>query len=179
MRFALPLLTLALSAAAPAPKTDPAALSATVKVLASPEFEGRAPGTPGEAKTIAYLIARFKALGLQPGGADGAWTQPVPLVHTRIDQGAGAISFATAAGARTRWAIGGDVNLITVRASDRIAIDHAPLVFVGYGVTAPEAKWDDFKTSICAGRSPSSWSTIPISGPSPGSTPTAGSAGGG
>ena len=62
-------------------------MSEVVKVLASDEFAGRAPGGPGEAKTIAYLITQFTALGLEPGGEDGSWTQPVPLNHTQI-QGA-------------------------------------------------------------------------------------------
>ncbi len=56
-------------------------MSATVRKLASDSFEGRAPGTPGEAKTVAYLIDRFRALGLQPGGEEGGWLQQVPLVH--------------------------------------------------------------------------------------------------
>jgi hypothetical protein len=59
-------------------------MSATVKVLASYAFEGRAPGTEGEDRTVQYLIERFKALGLQPGGDHGGWTQAVPLVHTQV-----------------------------------------------------------------------------------------------
>ena len=66
---------------------SPARLAADVKTLASDAFEGRAPGTPGEAKTIDWLVAQFKAMGLQPGGRDGSWTQPVPLVHTRLRHG--------------------------------------------------------------------------------------------
>ncbi len=58
-------------------------LSETVKVLASDEFEGRAPGSPGEEKTVPYLIQRFADLGLQPGGENGTWTQAVPLFRTR------------------------------------------------------------------------------------------------
>jgi Zn-dependent M28 family amino/carboxypeptidase len=121
---------------------DPAQLSATVKTLASNEFQGRAPGTPGETKTVEYLIGRFKALGLEPGGAGGSWTQPVPLVRTKI--GAGTIS-ATAAGATIAYTQGKDIYVNTVRPADRIAIAAAPMVFVGYGVTAPERQWDDFK----------------------------------
>ena len=86
------LLALAplLVAAAPAPVT-PGELSATVKEIASDPYQGRAPGTPGEAKTIAYLIARLTALGLQPAGPGGRWTQTVPMIHdvagtpTRLD----------------------------------------------------------------------------------------------
>jgi Zn-dependent M28 family amino/carboxypeptidase len=131
----LPLLALA---AAEPPKTDPAKLSETTKVLASAEFGGRSPGTAGEKKTIAWTIARFKALGLQPGGPDGSWTQAVPLIHTRL--GNGPVSFGA-----TPLKQGADVSLTTVRAAPEVAIANAPLVFVGYGVSAPEAKWDDFK----------------------------------
>lgn len=139
MRLALPLLSLALIGAAPAANTvDPARLAADTKVLASPEYEGRAPGTPGETKTVAFLVERFKQLGLKPG-PNGSFTQEVPLIHARLDTG-NTISIGG-----TKYTPGVDVNLTTVRPADRIAIANAPLVFVGYGVNAPEAKWDDFK----------------------------------
>ena len=122
---------------------DPAQLSATVKTIASDTFEGRAPGTPGEAKTVAYLIDRFKALGLQPGGANGAWTQPVPLIH---DIAGTPTKLAVLIGAATLpWAAGTDISPQTVRPVDRVTIANAPMVFVGYGVSAPERGWDDFK----------------------------------
>ncbi len=132
------LLALALAAAPAAAQTDPARLSADVKVLASDAFEGRAPGTPGETKTVDWLVARFKALGLQPGGPRGGWTQPVPLVRTHI--GAGTMS----AGG-TPLVQGRDIYVSTVRPVDRVTIANAPMVFVGYGVAATERGWDDFK----------------------------------
>ncbi len=117
---------------------SPEHLSADVRTLASDAFEGRAPGTAGETKTIDWLIAQFKAMKLSPGGPDGSWTQAVPLVHTRLGQG------SVRAGA-TPLVQGRDVYLSTVRGVDRVAIADAPMVFVGYGVTAPERGWDDFK----------------------------------
>jgi len=147
IRKLLPFAAIALCAAAPAPApvhTDPARMSAIVKTLASDAFQGRAPGTPGETKTIAWLIARFKALGLEPGGPQGQWTQPVPLVHTRIVAD-GKVWLTSADGAKTLLAMGPAINLTTVRSDPAIAIHAAPMVFVGYGVNAPEAKWDDFK----------------------------------
>ncbi|MFS0772329.1 M28 family peptidase [Sphingomonas sp. 1P08PE] len=131
----LPLLA---AAAAPADPVSPAALSADVKILASDDFGGRAPGTPGEAKTIDWLVAQFKAAGLQPGGPNGSWTQAVPLVRTQLGAG-------TVGANGTAWTVGKDVYLSTVRPVDRARIADAPLVFVGYGVTAPERGWDDFK----------------------------------
>ena len=136
---ALAVAATAIAAPALAQQTvSPERLSADVKTLASDAFEGRAPGTPGETKTIDWLVAQFKAMKLAPGGPDGSWTQAVPLVHTRMGTG------TVTAGAQTLTQ-SRDVYLSTVRGVDRGAIANAPMVFVGYGVTAPERGWDDFK----------------------------------
>jgi Zn-dependent M28 family amino/carboxypeptidase len=137
----LPLLALALTIAAPALAEDaaPKRLSDDVRVLASPAFGGRAPGTAGEKKTLDWLVARFTALGLTPGGPDGQWVQKVPLVHTRI---APAAQMTIGATTLTQ---GKEIAITTVRAAPRVAIKDSPMVFVGYGVSAPEAGWDDFK----------------------------------
>ncbi|MBX7534791.1 M20/M25/M40 family metallo-hydrolase [Qipengyuania sp. GH1] len=115
----------------------------TVRTLASDQFEGRAPGTAGEDRTIGYLIGRLQALGLEPGGENGTWTQKVPLLHTRLgtperlafqhDGNTSELSFPT------------DIYLSTLQPNAAAKIDGAPLVFVGYGVHAPERGWDDFK----------------------------------
>jgi len=137
---ALLVLTPLLSGAAPAAPSpvSPDRLSADVRTLASESFQGRAPGTPGESKTIDWLVAQFKAMGLQPGGRDGQWTQAVPLIRTRIGDGP-----VSASG--TAWTQGRDVYLSSVRPDARETVKDAPLVFVGYGVSAPERNWDDFK----------------------------------
>ncbi len=136
---ALAVAVTAIAAPALAQQTvSPERLSADVKTLASDAFEGRAPGTAGETKTIDWLVAQFKAMKLAPGGPDGSWTQAVPLVHTRMGTG------TVTAGAQTLTQ-SRDVYLSTVRGVDRVAIASAPMVFVGYGVTAPERGWDDFK----------------------------------
>jgi len=136
---ALAAAATAIAAPALAQQTvSPERLSADVKTLASDAFEGRAPGTPGETKTIDWLVAQFKAMKLAPGGPNGSWTQAVPLVHTRM--GTGTVTAGTQTLAQSR-----DVYLSTVRGVDRVAIASAPMVFVGYGVTAPERGWDDFK----------------------------------
>ena len=125
-------------------------LAETVKVLASDTFEGRAPGTPGEDRTIGYLIGRFQALGLEPGGADGSWTQEVPLLRTQLGS---ATRFAVNAGGREIGLVPGtDVYVSTLQPVDVAAVANAPLVFVGYGVTAPERKWDDFKGADLKGK---------------------------
>ena len=113
-------------------------LSADVCTLASDAFGGRAPGTPGEAKTVAWLIEQFKAMGAEPGGPAGGWTQPVPLIRTQMGRG-------TIAANGAAMTVGRDVYVSTVRPAERVSIAGAPLVFVGYGVSAPERGWDDFK----------------------------------
>ena len=138
----LPALLLANAPKAPA-AADPQALSTTVKVLASDSLEGRSPGGEGEKRTLAYLVERFNALGLAPGGQGGSWLQKVPMVHTRL--GAGTTAITDAAGHTTPLDPATQINLTTVGTAPRIAIAGAPMVFVGYGVTAPQAKWDDFK----------------------------------
>ncbi|UTP40222.1 M28 family metallopeptidase [Phenylobacterium sp. LH3H17] len=122
---------------------DPARLSAIVKTMAAPEFEGRGPGSAGEAKTIAYLTQEFAALGLEPAGEKGAWTQDVALVKFELP-GASTISLSQD-GAVRPLVRGTDISVSTLRPVDRVAIKDAPLVFVGYGVTAPERGWDDYK----------------------------------
>ena len=137
MRRLLALAATLAIGATPAPQVSPEQLSATAQTLASTAFEGRAPGTRGEARTVAWLIAQLKAAGVQPGGPGGQWVQEVPLVHTRL--GAGTVSAGGEA-----WTQGREVYLNTVRAAPHVRLD-APLVFVGHGVSAPERGWDDFK----------------------------------
>src|SRR3954470_18039268 len=75
---------LATAAAPPPPNVNMQRMSEITRVLASDEFQGRAPGTPGEDKTIPYLIEQFKAAGLEPAGEYGGWTQEVPMIHTQL-----------------------------------------------------------------------------------------------
>lgn len=132
----------------PAPRFDPQRLSQIVKTVSGDDFEGRAPATPAEAKTVDYLVAQFKAAGLVPGGElEGGrrtWTQSVPLVKTEF-RGTPQITLQVGA-QRDALAQG---EQIAVRAaldgSTAVSIQQAPLVFVGYGVSAPERRWDDYK----------------------------------
>ena len=137
------VLLLAAAPAQPGVTISPSELSDTVKVLASDAFQGRAPGTPGEARTLAYLEARFRALKLEPAGTGGGWTQAVPLVRTHV--GAVTTLAVRSAGGAEAFEQGRQIYVSTVRPVDHVAIDAAPMVFVGYGVHAPERGWDDFK----------------------------------
>ncbi|HET7606533.1 MAG TPA: M28 family metallopeptidase, partial [Sphingomicrobium sp.] len=120
-----------------------ARMSEIARVLASDTFQGRAPGTAGEDKTVPYLIEQFKAAGLEPAGENGGWTQTVPMIRTQLK--APVKISVDEAGQTVPLRFPDDVYLGTVRPVDRIAIKNAPMVFVGYGVTAPERGWDDFK----------------------------------
>ena len=131
------------AAAPPSAHVDVQRMSDITRTLASDEFQGRAPGSPGEDKTIPYLIAQFKAAGLEPAGENGGWTQEVPLIHTQLK--APFNVSVTQAGQTLPLKFPDDIYLGTVRPVDRVAIANAPMVFVGYGVTAPERNWDDFK----------------------------------
>lgn len=129
--------------AQPATVIDPARMNEAVRVLASDEFEGRAPASPGEEKTVAWLVEQFRAAGAQGGGPDGAFVQIAHLSRTRQD---GPASVAAHVGGRTiALERGPDVLVSSDRPVTRITVTDAPAVFVGYGATAPERQWDDFK----------------------------------
>ena len=127
---------------------DPKLLSEHIKVLSSDAFEGRGPATAGETKTVAYIEKEFKAVGLQPGGdktkTGRAWTQNVPLAEFNIE---GPVAFTVKAGGRTEsWKQGEQIAIRAPQTGvDHIDLKDTPVVFVGYGVKAPERKWDDFK----------------------------------
>jgi len=121
---------------------DEARINEIVKTLASDEFEGRAPGGVGEEMTVTYLVEQFQVLGLEPGAGNGRWTQSVPLVHTQV-QAPARLGFDSGSGHQAlQQAV--DVAVETSRPDKRISIEDAPVVFVGFGVSAPERQWDDF-----------------------------------
>jgi Zn-dependent M28 family amino/carboxypeptidase len=143
MRALLALLPLLAGGAAPPAHVDVQRMSEITRVLASDEFQGRAPGTPGEERTIPYLVEQFKAAGLEPAGENGGWTQTVPMIRTQLKS---PVNVAVSqAGQKVPLTFPDDIYLGTVRPVDRVKIANAPMVFVGYGVTAPERGWDDFK----------------------------------
>ncbi|MFN3512950.1 MAG: M28 family metallopeptidase [Phenylobacterium sp.] len=129
---------------------DPQRLSDMVKVMASDEFEGRSPGSAGEAKTVEYLVREFTALGLEPAGENGTFLQDVPLVRFQVKDPS---IFAFEVGGLSRpLARNQDISVTLQRPVDRVTISQAPLVFVGYGVSAPERDWDDYKGVDLAGK---------------------------
>lgn len=150
MRHALPAVSaLALiiasssATAQETPDIDASRMNEAVRVLASDEFEGRAPASAGEEKTVAWLVEQFRAAGVEGGGPDGAFVQVAHLSRTRQD-GPAAIS-AQVGGRNLALERGPDVLVSSDRPTDHITVTDAPVVFVGYGATAPERQWDDFK----------------------------------
>jgi Zn-dependent M28 family amino/carboxypeptidase len=122
-------------------KIDPEQMLGHIRVLASDEFEGRAPASEGEERTVDYLIRRFRKLGLKPGNPDGTYVQEVPLVgFTSKVEGS--------------FRIGDEVMTlkspqewiaVSRRQVPEARVDESGVVFVGYGVVAPEYGWDDYK----------------------------------
>jgi len=138
------------AAASSLPKTQPPAIMEHIKILASDEFEGRAPGTPGEEKTVTYLVDQFKKLGLKPGNPDGTYIQKVPLVGI-LAKNTQPLTVAKGAQKETfKW--GDEVVAWTKRVADGASIKDSDLVFVGYGVEAPEFNWNDFKDADVKGK---------------------------
>ena len=116
-------------------------LLSEIKTLSSDEFEGRKPGSEGEKKTIAYMQQQFQALGLKPGNPDGTYLQKVPLAgitsKTQPD--------ISVKGKKLSLVAKKDYIAVSSRYVPEVEVKNTPVVFVGYGVVAPEYGWDDYK----------------------------------
>ena len=116
-------------------------LLAHIRVLASDRFEGRGPGTRGEDSAVAYLSDQFRRMGLQPGNPDGSFFQAVPLVGT-TSQVTATVSFR---GESKVLRQPDEYVAWSMRPDAEVRVADSEMVFVGYGVVAPEFGWDDFK----------------------------------
>jgi Zn-dependent M28 family amino/carboxypeptidase len=130
------------------PQFDAARLEAHVKTLGDDSFEGRGPATPGETKTVAYLTEQLRAAGVEPAGdvvnGQRQYTQKVPLLKSDID--GDPIITMHRGSSSTRLAQGPDIAIRSpMNGQTQVRLDKVPMVFAGYGVTAPERGWDDFK----------------------------------
>ncbi len=112
------------------------------KELSLDSYEGRSPGSAGEVKTVAYLIEKFKAAGLEPGN-NGSWTQDVPLVEITA-KNVSALSIADKTGKAMSFAYGSEFVVGTYRETPQTKVDMSDMVFVGHGIVAPEKGWDDY-----------------------------------
>ena len=147
MRLLPPSLLIALltsSATVAGPSASPSidTMKEVVKEISSDAYEGRAPGTVGEEKTLSYLVQRLEALGLKPGNK-GSWFQDVPLVEIAATN-VSPLRF-TGGKAAVSAAYGSQMVIATYRtAQPHVEIKDSPVMFVGYGINAPEKKWNDY-----------------------------------
>ena len=129
-----------------APTTDAAIraedLAAQVQILASDAFAGRQPGGPGERKTVAYLEREFQRLGLQPGNGD-RYVQDVPMLEI-TSEAKGPVALSYADGSSDTLALGTEAVIQTLSSAPESGVDASDLVFVGFGVNAPELGWNDY-----------------------------------
>jgi Zn-dependent M28 family amino/carboxypeptidase len=112
-----------------------------VRALAADDKQGRAPGTAGEERTIAYLVGQFKRLGLAPGNPDGSYVQAVPLIGFTSQ----AAATFDVKGTPMPLAVPDDIVVVSRQGLPEVNVSKSAVVFVGYGVVAPEFEWDDFK----------------------------------
>jgi Zn-dependent M28 family amino/carboxypeptidase len=119
-----------------------------IKVLSSDGFEGRGPGTQGEDLTVKYLVEQFKNLGLHPGNPDGGFVQKVPLMGITAES-----SVAIDVGAKKlQLAMPADCIATSLQFQPEIKVTNSEMIFVGYGIVAPEYQWDDFKNVDVRGK---------------------------
>ncbi|MEO7454882.1 MAG: M28 family metallopeptidase [Gemmatimonadaceae bacterium] len=129
---------------------DTATVMQHIRVLSADSLLGRQPGSLGEDRTVAYLEGQFKAMGLAPGNTDGSYIQKVPLVGITV-KNSPTLTFAKGATTKAlKWR--DDFVAWTKHVEPGTSLDKSELVFVGYGVEAPEYKWDDFKGIDVAGK---------------------------
>ncbi len=124
------------------PEVSAEDFAAHVRVLASDDFGGRAPGSEGEEKTVRYLREQFERLGLEPGNG-GSYFQTVPMVETTLDETNSRVAI-TSAGNTRDLGFGDEVVIGTRTGQAQVSLADSPLVFVGYGVNAPELNWNDY-----------------------------------
>jgi Zn-dependent M28 family amino/carboxypeptidase len=147
---ALPLLALAASdpLQTAARGIDGAEYLRHVQTLSSDDFEGRAPGTRGEKQTVEYLKRQFEQLGLKSANPDGSYTQVVPMAGYTADPHASYSVHGKAVPMRCPE----DFVAFAPRKESPVRVDDSPLVFVGYGIRAPEYGWDDYKGANLKGK---------------------------
>ena len=168
----LPLLLASTVATAQVPAARSAisvdTLKTVTKELSSDAYEGRAPTTAGEEKTVAYIVDRFKQAGLKPGNR-GSWFQDVPMVEI-TGQNVAPLTFS---GGKTPVTLAYRTDMVagTYRVVPAIDLKNSPVVFVGYGINAPEKGWNDYagvdvkgKTVVILVNDPD-WETMTLDGP--------------
>lgn len=124
------------------PALSEATMKDVTRELSLDSYEGRAPGSIGEEKTIALLVAKFKAAGLEPGNK-GSWTQDVPLIEITA-KNVSALSVADKNGKAMSFAYGSEFVIGSYRETPKTDVKQSEMVFVGHGIVAPEKGWNDY-----------------------------------
>ncbi len=124
------------------PALSEATMKDVTRELSLDSYEGRAPGSVGEEKTVAYLIAKYKAAGLEPGN-NGSWTQDVPLIEITA-KNVSALTIADRSGKAMSFAYGNEYVIGSYRETPKTDIKQSEMVFVGHGIVAPEKGWNDY-----------------------------------
>ena len=122
---------------------DTATMMRHIRVLANDSLMGRQPGSAGEDKTVAYIESQFKAIGLKPGNTDGTYIQKVPLVGITVANAPSLTFEKGGSSVQLKWR--DDFVAWTKHVAPTASLKSSDMIFVGYGVEAPEFKWDDFK----------------------------------
>lgn len=129
--------------ATPLPTLDVEFLRRHIVALSDDAMEGRGPGTPGGKKAVDYISAQMAALGVAPAGVDGTWTQAVPMRAVSLEADKSSLSLLGPDGERSPLTMRTDIVAGRLGPAGKVELE-TPLVFVGYGVTAPEFGWDDY-----------------------------------
>ncbi|MEY4619929.1 MAG: hypothetical protein RIS65_1101 [Pseudomonadota bacterium] len=124
------------------PALSEATMKDVTRELSLDSYEGRAPGSVGEEKTVAYLIAKYKAAGLEPGN-NGSWTQDVPLIEITA-KNVSPLTIADRSGKAMSFAYGNEYVIGSYRETPKTDIKQSEMVFVGHGIVAPEKGWNDY-----------------------------------
>ena len=124
------------------PALSEATMKDVTRELSLDSYEGRAPGSIGEEKTVAYLISKYKAAGLEPGN-NGSWTQDVPLIEITA-KNVSALTIADRSGKAMSFAYGNEYVIGSYRETPKTDIKQSEMVFVGHGIVAPEKGWNDY-----------------------------------
>ncbi|AMR26603.1 peptidase M28 [Hymenobacter psoromatis] len=125
------------------PTVQPTALEAHVRYLADDRLRGRLPGTPGYQLAVDYVVSQLKKNGVAPAGERGTYIQAVRLRRAFMEAGAAA-SYQPAGGAAQPLAVGPEITFYPNPGQAEVRVADAPLVFAGYGISAPELKYDDY-----------------------------------